>query len=241
MDFILSNTLLSMCADLGLEEEAERLFELIKQMENTKLDSWSYTALLNIYGSGGKVDKAMELFGEMLRLVVVSNVMGKIKPDDRFCGCLLSVVSYCADREDANEVPTCLEQSNPKLVSFIGLLEEEETSFETIKEEFEAILNEASRPFCNCLIDICRNRNSNERARELHYLGIVYGLYPGLHNKTSDEWTLNVRSLSVGVAYTAFEEWMGTLSKGLQREEALPELFSAIDRCRNSQVCPRTR
>ncbi|KAK6935010.1 Pentatricopeptide repeat [Dillenia turbinata] len=258
MDFILYNTLLSMCADLGLEEEAERLFEHMKQLENSKLDSWSYTAMLNIYGSGGKVDKAMELFEEMLRLGVEFNVMGStcliqclgrarriddlvrvfdvsiekgIRPDDRFCGCLLSVVSYCADSEDAIEVLGCLEQSNPRLVSFIRLLEEEETSFETIKEEFKAILNEASvevrRPFCNCLIDICRNRNSNERAHELLYLGTLYGLYPGLHNKTSAEWSLDVRSLSVGAAYTAFEEWMGTLSKGIQREEALPELFSA--------------
>ncbi|KAM7491107.1 hypothetical protein LguiA_034028 [Lonicera macranthoides] len=49
MDFILYNILLSMCADLGLEEEAEGIFEDMKGSANLKPDSWSYTAMLNIY------------------------------------------------------------------------------------------------------------------------------------------------------------------------------------------------
>ncbi|XP_059656757.1 pentatricopeptide repeat-containing protein At5g46580, chloroplastic [Cornus florida] len=258
MDFILYNTLLSMCADLGLEEEAETLFDDMKVSEHCRPDTWSYTAMLNIYGSGGNVEKAMGLFEKMSELGVELNVMGctcliqclgramriddlvkvfevsierGIKPDDRLCGCLLSVVSYCKMDEDLNKVLACLHQANPKLVGFIKLLEEEETSFETVKEEFRGILSDAAvevrRPFCNCLIDICRNRNLQERAHELLYIGTVYGLYPGLHTKTEDEWRLNVRSLSVGAAHTAFEEWMGTLIKIVERQEELPELFSA--------------
>ncbi|KAJ7944614.1 Pentatricopeptide repeat-containing protein [Quillaja saponaria] len=183
MDFILYNTLLNMCADLGLVEEAERLFEHMKQSEHCRPDSWSYTAMLNIYGSGGNVEKAMAIFEEMPKLGIELNVMGctcliqclgktkkfddlvrvfgisvqrGVKPDDRLCGCLLSAVSQCLESWDEN------------------------------KEEFR-----------------------------------------GLHNKTADEWCLDVRSLSVGAALTALEEWMGTLSRIVQREEALPELFSA--------------
>ncbi|XP_023005317.1 pentatricopeptide repeat-containing protein At5g46580, chloroplastic-like [Cucurbita maxima] len=258
MDFILYNTLLSMCADLGLAEEAEKLFEEMKRSKQCRPDSWSYTAMLNIYGSGGNVERAMELFEEMLELGVEINVMGctcliqclgkagriddlarvfdvlvqkGIKPDDRLCGCLLSVVSLCDNSEDINKVFACLQQANPNLVAFINLLQQNDITFEVVKDEFRNILGdtamEARRPFCNCLIDICRNQNLHKRAHELLYLGSMYGLYPGLHNKTDAEWCLDVRSLSVGAAQTALEEWMITLTKIVQREEALPELLSA--------------
>ena len=258
MDLILYNTLLNMCADLALEEEAEQLFEDMKRLEHCRPDSWSYTAMLKIYGSGGNVDKAMELFEEMSELGVKLNVMGctcliqclgkakriddlvrvfgvsierGVRPDDRLCGCLLSVVSLCEESEDVDKVLACLQQANPKLIALVKLVTEEKTSFETVKEEFRGILSEtaveARRPFCNCLIDICRNRKLHERAHELLYLGTLYGLYPGLHNKTVHEWCLDVRSLSVGAALTALEEWMGTLSKIVQRKEELPEILSA--------------
>ncbi|GAY66880.1 hypothetical protein CUMW_252370 [Citrus unshiu] len=240
MDFILYNTLLNMCADIGLVEEAERLFEDMKLSD------------------GGNVDKAIELFEEMSKLGVAVNVMGctcliqclgkarriddlvrvfgvsidrGVKPDDRLCGCLLSVVSLCVTSEDVDKVITCLQQANPKLVAFLKLIEDNCTGFENIKEEFRNVIKDtevdARRPFCNCLIDICRNRNLNERAHELLYLGTLYGLYPGLHNKTLDEWSLDVRSLSVGAAQTALEEWMWTLAKIVRREEVLPQLFLA--------------
>lgn len=258
MDFILYNTLLNMCADIGLEEEAEKLFQDMKQSKHCRADSWSYTAMLNIYGSGRKVDKAMELFEEMSDVGVELNVMGctclvqclgksrriddlvrvfnmaikgGVKPDDRLCGCLLSVVSLCEGNKDADKVMACLEQANPKLVSFVESIEEPETSFEAVKEQFKAIISDtevdARRPFCNCLIDICRSKVQHARAHELLYLGTLYGLYPGLHNKTVNEWSLDVRSLSVGAAKTALEEWIATLANIIQREEALPEVFLA--------------
>lgn len=258
MDFILYNTLLNMCADVGLIEEAETLFRDMKQSEHCKADSWSYTAMLNIYGSEGAVDKAMKLFEEMSKFGIELNVMGctcliqclgkameiddlvkvfdisverGVKPDDRLCGCLLSVVSLSQGSKDQEKVLACLQRANPKLVAFIQLIVDEETSFETVKEEFKAIMSnavvEVRRPFCNCLIDICRNKDLVERAHELLYLGTLYGFYPSLHNKTQYEWCLDVRTLSVGAALTALEEWMTTLTKIVKREEALPDLFLA--------------
>lgn len=258
MDFFLYNTLLSMCADLGLVDEAERLFEDMKQSENSCPDSWSYTAMLNIHGSDGNSDRAMELFEELSQSGIELNVMGctcliqclgkagrvddlvrvfdasvsrGVQPDDRLCGCLLSVASICEEGEDLQKVLDCLNRANPKLVTLVKLLQEESVNFEKVTEEFKSVISEttveARRPFCNCLIDICRNRNLHERAHELLYLGTMYGLYPGLHNKTVNEWSLDVRSLSVGAAQTALEEWMRTLSKIVKRDEALPELFSA--------------
>ncbi|KAK4262475.1 hypothetical protein QN277_028030 [Acacia crassicarpa] len=258
VDFILYNTLLNMCADVGLVEEAETLFSDMKQSEHCQPDSWSYTAMLNIYGSEGNVDKAMEVFEEMSELGIDLNVMGctcliqclgkalefddlvkvfetsverGIKPDDRLCGSLLSVVSLSQNSNDEEKVLACLQQANTKLVAFIKLMVEEKTSFETVKEQFKSIMSESSvevrRPFCNCLIDICRNKDMQDRAHELLYLGTLYGLYPGLHNKTAEEWCLDVRSLSVGAAQTAMEEWMGTLTRMVQREEELPGLLIA--------------
>ncbi|MBA0656965.1 hypothetical protein Goklo_009283 [Gossypium klotzschianum] len=258
MDFILYNTLLTMCADIGLVEEAEQLFMDMKKSQHCRPDSWSYTAMLKIYGSGGNVGKAMEFFEEMSEVGVELNVMGTtcliqclgkagridelvkvfsvsvehgIKPDDRLCGCLLSVVSRCESGADVDKVLACLHRANPRLVGFVKLIEEEVYCLDTVKEEFKGIISDtkddARRPFCNCLIDICLSKNLNERAHDLLYLGTLYGLYPGLYNKTADEWSLDVRSLSVGAAQTALEEWMGTLAKTIKHEEALPLLFSA--------------
>ncbi|KAL5550122.1 hypothetical protein UlMin_000298 [Ulmus minor] len=245
MDFILYNTLLNMCVHLGLEEEAEKLFGYMKELENCKPDSWSYTAMLNIYGSGRNVDKAMKLFEEMSEVGVELNVMdctcliqclGKarrvddmvrvfgvavgrgIKLDDRLCGCLLSVVALCENGDDEVKVLACLEQANPKLIALIKLLEEEKVSFETVQDEFKSVIN------------IYRNRGHHAKAHELLYLGTLYGLYPGLHNKTEAEWCLDVQSLFIGAAQTTLEEWMGTLYKIVQCQEELPKLFSAQTR-----------
>ncbi|WOH11523.1 hypothetical protein DCAR_0831010 [Daucus carota subsp. sativus] len=254
---LLYNTLLNMCADLGLEEEAEGLFEDMKKSEKCKPDSWSYTAMLNIYGSAGYADKAMDLFDEMSELEVELNIMGctcliqclgkarriddlvevfrvsidrDIKPDDRLSGCLLSVVSFC-EGEDLNKVLSCLQEANSKLVDFIRLLENGTIDFNTLSTEFREMLNETSvdsqRPFCNCLIDFCRNRNLLERSHDLLHIGLACNLYPGLHTKTPEEWRLNVRSLSVGAAHTALEDWMSTVIKLDQHHDTLPELFSA--------------
>jgi pentatricopeptide repeat protein len=144
MDFILYNSLLSMCADLGLEEEAEGLFEDTKGSELCKPDSWRYTTMLNIYGSGGNVEKAMKLFEEMSERGIELNVMGctcliqclerakriddlvkvfetsvdcGINPNDRLCGCLLSVLSYC-NGADADKVLGYLNRANTELVAW---------------------------------------------------------------------------------------------------------------------------
>ncbi|KAI6707495.1 hypothetical protein NL676_010457 [Syzygium grande] len=222
-DFILYNTLLNMCADLGLVEEAERLFDDISnratvgRIAGATLQCLTYMCL----GKARRIDDLVRVFS----LAVERGV----EPDDRLCGCLLSVVSLCKDNEDMEKVLSCLQKANPKLVALVKILGGESTDFDTIKEEFRGVISktavEARRPFCNCLIDICRNRNLYEKAHELLYLGTLYGLYPSLHNKTADEWSLDVRSLSVGAAQTALEEWMKTLSRIVKRDEALPELF----------------
>ncbi|KAE8730701.1 Pentatricopeptide repeat-containing protein [Hibiscus syriacus] len=151
------------------------LFEEMSEVD-VELNVMGCTSLIQCLGKAKRID-------ELVKEFTVSIEQG-IKPDDRLCGCLLSVVSLCDNREDMERVVACLRQANHR-------------------------------------------KNHHERAHDLLYLGTLYGFYPRLHNKTTDEWSLNVRTLSVGAALTALEEWVGTLAKIIKRGEALPELFSA--------------
>jgi pentatricopeptide repeat protein len=143
-----------MCADVGLVAEAEELFNEMNDPECPdvpKPDKWSYTAMINIYGSDGDVDRALQLFAEMLEGGIEPNIMsytiviqslGKaqrirravevledglkrgLKPDDRLCGCLLSVVALSSSSGDneTDMVLSSLEKVNKNLVKLIRML-----------------------------------------------------------------------------------------------------------------------
>ncbi|KAJ1292634.1 hypothetical protein BS78_01G004900 [Paspalum vaginatum] len=259
-DNILCNTLLSMCADVGLVTEAEQLFGEMKDPECRDVprpDKWSYTAMINIYGSNGDTDQALHLFAEMLERGIEPNIMsytiviqclGKaqriqravevleaglekgLKPDDRLCGCLLSVVALSTG-EEMETVLSSLEKVNPNLVSLIRVLGDAQVGVEDVTKELKAVLNAAApevrRPYCNCLIDICQNHGfPPHRAREVLHLAQTYGLYSKLHSRKDEEWSLDLRSLSVGAAKAAFDDWMQTVSERLVQHKALPESFS---------------
>lgn len=259
-DSILCNTLLSMCADVGLVAEAEQLFGEMKDPHRSdvpKPDKWSYTAMINIYGSNGDADRALQLFAEMLEGGIEPNIMsytiviqclGKahriqdavevleaglergLKPDDRLCGCLLSVVALSSG-EETEMVLACLEKANKNLVKLIRMLGDAQVGVDDLTEELKGVLNAAApevrRPYCNCLIDICQNHGfPSQRASELFHLAQLYGLYSKLHTRKDEEWSLDLRSLSVGAAKTAFDDWMKTVSECLMQQKALPESFS---------------
>lgn len=259
-DNILCNTLLSMCADVGLVAEAEQLFNEMKDPECRdvpKPDKWSYTAMINIYGSNGDTDQALQLFTEMLKGGIEPNIMsytiviqclGKaqrirqavevleaglekgLKPDDRLCGCLLSVVALSSG-EETEVVLSSLEKVNQNLVKLIRMLGEDQVGVDDLTKELKGVLNAAApevrRPYCNCLIDICQNHGfPPQRAREVFQLAHTYGLYSKLHSRKDGEWSLDLRSLSVGAAKTAFDDWMQTISELLVQQKALPESFS---------------
>ncbi|EEC76566.1 hypothetical protein OsI_14394 [Oryza sativa Indica Group] len=256
-DNILCNTLLSMCADVGLVGEAEQLFSEMKDPDLgdvPKPDKWSYTAMINIYGSSGDADRALQLFAEMVESGIEPNIMsytiviqclGKagriqeavdvleagmakgLKPDDRLCGCLLSVVALSSG-DETEVILACLEKVRSNLVKLIRMLGDARVGVEDLRVELKGILNSAApevrRPYCNCLIDICRNHGyPSERAVELFRLARHYGLYSKIHTRKEEEWSLDLRSLSVGAAKTAFDDWMKTIR---EHEEALPQTFS---------------
>lgn len=265
-DSILCNTLLGMCADVGLVAEAEQLFAEMKDpgLDHVpRPDKWSYTAMINIYGSVRDADRALQLFVEMLDTGIEANVMsytiviqclGKanrirdavelleaglergLKPDDRLCGCLLSLVALSTKGGDETDlVLACLDKFNPNLVSLIRMLGDAQTGADEIDTTLKAVLNAADsvvrRPYCNCLIDICQNHGfPPQRSAQLFRLAQRYGLYSKLHIRKddADEWLLDLRSLSIGAAKTAFDDWMSTLSERAAEGKPLPLSFNVF-------------
>ncbi|KAA8522073.1 hypothetical protein F0562_012613 [Nyssa sinensis] len=242
-DEVTYSAILDVYAKLGKVEEVMSLYER-GRASGWKPDGIAFAVLAKMYGEAGDYDGIRYVLQEMKSLGVQPNLvvfntlleaMGKagkpglarslfeemvnsgINPDEKTLTALVKIYGK-ASKQTRNWLPSS------------NCLKKRKLGFETVKDEFRGILSdtavESRRPFCNCLIDICRNRNLHERAHELLYTGTIYGLYPGLHTKTAEEWRLNVRSLSVGAAHTALEEWMGTLTKIVKRQEALPELFS---------------
>lgn len=256
LNVTLYNTLLAMCADVGYIEEAVAIFEDMKNAETCKPDSWSFSSLITIYSCSGKVVEAEAALNEMIEagfepnLYVLTSLIqcyGKakqtddvirtfdrlvelgIKPDDRFCGCLLNVMTQ-TPKEDLGKLADCVEKANPKLGYVVKLLVNgENVESETFRiqgqELFNSISIDVKKAYCNCLIDLCVNLNMLERACELLDLGLVLDIYTDIQAKSSTQWSLHLKSLSLGAAITALHVWMNDLSKALENGEELPALI----------------
>ncbi|KAL0328716.1 UNVERIFIED_CONTAM: Pentatricopeptide repeat-containing protein, chloroplastic [Sesamum calycinum] len=111
-------------------------------------DSWTFASLITIYSCSGKVEEAEATLAEMLEAGFEPNIFvltslvqcyGKagrtddivrtfdrllelgITPDERFCGCLLNVLTQ-APNEDIGKLTSCIEKANPKLGHVVKLL-----------------------------------------------------------------------------------------------------------------------
>ncbi|KAL0393504.1 UNVERIFIED_CONTAM: Pentatricopeptide repeat-containing protein, chloroplastic [Sesamum latifolium] len=201
LDNITYSTIITCAKKCNLFNKAIEWFE---RMYKTGLmpDEVTYSAVLDVYAKLGKVEEVISLYER--------GTASGWKPDPIAFAVLGKMYGEAGDYDGIRYVLQEMKSLGvqPNLVVYNTLLE-------------------AMGKAGNCLIDICRNRNCHERAHELLYLGTIYGLYPGLHTKTENDWRLNVRSLSTGAAHIAFEEWMGSLAKIIERQETLPALFSA--------------
>lgn len=256
LTIVLYNMLLSMCADIGLIEEAVGIFEEMKGLpDGLKPDSWSYSSLITAYSCIGQVSEAEAILNDMLEAGFQPNIYvltsliqcyGKAKktddvvrtfnrllelsivPDDRFCGCLLNVLTQ-TPTEEIGKVIGCIEQADVELGSLVRLLVDEGTTKEAVQLEagelFEKISKEVKKAYCNCLIDLCVNLNFLEKACVLLELALGLRIYNELQSKSPEQWCLHVRGLSFGAALTALHIWMNNLSKALEDGEELPPLL----------------
>ncbi|KAM2274949.1 hypothetical protein ACFX1S_044692 [Malus domestica] len=197
LNVILYNTLLAMCADVGYTEEAVEIFEEMKSYETLNPDTWKVieaeatlnemleadfepntfilTSLVQFYGKAKRTDDVVKIFNQLLEL--------GITPDERFCGCLLNVMTQ-TPKEELCKLVNCIERADEKLGYVVRLLVEKQESSENFKNEasqlFNSIGSDVKKAYCNCLIDLCVNLNLLERACELLDLGITLQIYIGL-------------------------------------------------------------
>lgn len=251
----LYNTLLAMCADVGYTDEAFEIFEDMKSSENCQPDSWTFSSMITICSCSGKVSEAEAMFNEMLEagfepnLFVLTSLIqcyGKaqrtddvvralnrlpelgITPDDRFCGCLLNVMTQ-TPKEELGKLVECVEKSNSKLGYVVKLLLEEQDIEGDFKKEatelFNSISNDVKKAYCNCLIDLCVNLNMLEKACKLLELGLTLEVYTDIQSRSPTQWSLHLKSLSLGAALTALHIWINDLSKVLESGEEFPPLL----------------
>eukprot|EP00262_Sarcandra_glabra_P002791 TRINITY_DN1317_c0_g2_i1.p1 TRINITY_DN1317_c0_g2~~TRINITY_DN1317_c0_g2_i1.p1 ORF type:complete len:720 (+),score=107.87 TRINITY_DN1317_c0_g2_i1:45-2204(+) len=255
LNVVLYNTLLSMCADIGYVDEALEIFQELKKSDGCKPDSWTFSSLITMYSCSGEVLEAEGMLNEMLvagfepNIFVLTSLIqcyGKAKrtddvvrtfhqllelgitPDDRFCGCLLNVMTQ-TPKEELGKLIGCIEKANHKIGSVVNLLVEEDIGDRAFKREAEELLSniskEVRKAYCNCLIDLCINLNLLERACEILDLGLILEIYTGIQSKSPTQWSLHVKSLSLGAALTALHVWISDLSKALENGEELPPLL----------------
>lgn len=256
LNVILYNTLLSMCADIGYVDEAFEIFEDMKSSGTSEPDSWTFSSMITVYSCSGKVSEAEAALHEMREVGFEPNLFiltsliqcyGKAKrtddvvrtfdqvlelgitPDERFCGCLLNVMTQ-TPREEIAKLIDCVEKANPKLGHVVKLLVQERDCEEGVfKKEtsklIDSIGSDVKKAYLNCLIDLCVNLNMLERACEILELGLEREIYSGIQSKSATQWSLLLKSLSLGAALTALHVWINDLSKALESGEEFPPLL----------------
>lgn len=255
LNVILYNTLLAMCADVGYTDQAIEIFNDLKEAGTCKPDSWTFSSMITIYSCSGKVSEAEAMINEMLEggfepnIFVLTSLIqcyGKanrtddvvrtfdrlielgITPDDRFCGCLLNVMTQ-TPREELCKLTGCIERANSKLGPLVRVLVEgkmiEGTFKDEVSELFESISEDVKKAYFNCLIDLCVNLNLLERACELLDMALTLNIYTDIQSKTPTQWSLHLKSLSLGAALTALHIWVNDLSKSVENGEELPPLL----------------
>ena len=256
MNTLLYNTLLAMRADVGYIDEAFEIYKGMKSSGTCHPDSWTFLSLITVYSCSGMVSEAEKMYNEMIEsgfeptifvLTSLAQCYGKAKhtnevvktfnqlldlgiitPDDRFCGCLLNVMTQ-TPKEELGKLTDCVEKANPKLGSVVRYLVEEVEGDGDFRKEaselFHSIIDEVKKAFCNSLIDLCVNLDNLDRACELLDLGLTLEIYTDIQSKSKTQWSLHVKSLSHGAALTALHVWINDLSKVLESGEELPPLL----------------
>ncbi|KAK6154592.1 hypothetical protein DH2020_008840 [Rehmannia glutinosa] len=213
-------SLITLYSCSGKVEEAEAtLTEMLEAGFEPNI--FVLTSIIQCYGKAGRTDDVVRTFDRVLEL--------GITPDDRFLGCLLNVITQ-APKEELGKLTSCIEKANPKLGHIVKLLVvgeniEGESFRNEARELFESIGADVKKAYCNCLIDLCVNLDQLERACELLDLGLALEIYTDIMSKTPVQWSLHLKSLSLGAALTALHIWMNDLSKALESGEEFPSLL----------------
>ncbi|KAK6774864.1 hypothetical protein RDI58_025865 [Solanum bulbocastanum] len=214
------SSLITIFSCSGKVSEAE--FTLNEMMEaEFEPNIFVLTSLIQCYGKAGRTDDVVRTFDRLSDL--------GLSADERFTGCLLNVLTQTA-KEDLHKLTICLERANPKLGYVVKFLVDDEVEEEgAFKKHATELLDCATtdvrKAYCNCLIDICVNLNQLERACELLDVGLTLNIYTDIMSRTATQWSLHLKSLSLGAALTALHIWVNDLNKALESGEEFPSLL----------------
>uniref|UniRef100_A0A0D9VR93 Smr domain-containing protein n=1 Tax=Leersia perrieri TaxID=77586 RepID=A0A0D9VR93_9ORYZ len=222
---------------------------------SSKPDSWSYSSMVTLYSCTGDVVGAEGILNEMVEARFKPNIFiltslircyGKagrtddvvrsfamfeelgITPDDRFCGCLLTVAAGTPEK-DLHKVIGCIERSNSQLGALVNLLIDPAAPSDRLGDAAAELLGAArgvvKMPYCNCLMDLAVNLGRMESACALLGVALRLGIYANVQTRTQTQWSLHLRGLSVGAALTTLHVWMADLDAAMRRGEELPPLL----------------
>ncbi|PHU13212.1 Pentatricopeptide repeat-containing protein, chloroplastic [Capsicum chinense] len=163
-----------------------------------KLHGQALSSKARCYGKAGWRDDVIRTFDRLSDL--------RLSAHEQFTGCLLNVLTQTA-KENLHKLTICRERANPKLGYVVKLLVDEK------------------KAHCNCLSDICVNLNQLERACELLDVGLTLNIYKDFMSQNATQWSLHLKSLSLGAALTALHIWMNDLNKALESGEEFPSLL----------------
>ncbi|XP_074304496.1 pentatricopeptide repeat-containing protein At4g16390, chloroplastic isoform X2 [Silene latifolia] len=240
---------------IRIYDEAVEIYQTMKTCGDSKPDSWTFSSMVTIYACCGRVGEAESVVDEMVEAGFEPNIFvftsliqcyGKanqtddvvrtfnrvldmgITPDDRFCCCLLNVMTQ-TPKEKVSKLLECIEKANAKLGNLVEMLLGEEFSQGQLKaaafELFDTVSMDVKKPYCNCMIDVCVNFNMLERACELLEMGLTSRIYTDIQSRTPTQWSLHLKSLSLGAALTSLHVWMNDLKKAIESGEQLPPLL----------------
>ncbi|PNX93196.1 pentatricopeptide repeat-containing protein chloroplastic-like [Trifolium pratense] len=267
---VLYHMLLDMCADVGYADEAVEIFQDMKSSGTCHPDSVAYTSLISMYTRTGNVSEAEAMLNEMMNsgfepnILVLTSLAGcygkakrpddvvrifnqlldlGISPDDRFCDCLLYVMTQLPKQEHG-KITDCIQKANPKLGFVVRYLMEERDGDGNFRKEASELFHSIDdfvikKSTCNSLIDLCVNLEVPDRARDLLNLGVTLEIYPNMQNRSLTKWSLYVKSLSTGTALTAFYVWINDMSKALESGEELPPVLGIYTGTRKNKSSRR--
>lgn len=206
------------CSGKVLETEA-----ILSEMKDAGFEPTIYifTSLIQCYGKANRTDDVVKTLDKILEL--------GITPDERLCCCLLSVMTQ-TPAEEFGKLTRCIEKANSKLGNVVSLLVqgekvEKEIFLRETRDLMDSIGDDVKKPYCNCLIDLSVNLDLLERACQLLDLGLTLEIYSDIQLKTPENWSLHLKSLSLGAALTAVHIWMNDLSKAIEEGEELPSVL----------------
>ncbi|KAK6133191.1 hypothetical protein DH2020_033081 [Rehmannia glutinosa] len=177
-------------------------------------DSWTFASLITLYSCSGKVEEAETTLNEMLEAGFEPNIF------------VLTSIIQCygkAGRTDdvVRTFDRVLELGITPDGRLVGCLLNVIT--QAPKEELGKLTSciEKAKPARSYR----ETPHQLERACELLDLGLALEIYTDIMSKTPAQWSLHLKSLSLGAALTALHIWMNDLSKALESGEEFPSLL----------------